>query len=441
MTQFAVVGLGKFGMALAEELTRLGQGVIAVDANPEKTRDAQALVRQAFTADATQRPALVSMELGKVDVAVVSLGQRMDWAALAVLHLSELGVPQIVAKALNEEHAAMLTRLGASHVVFPEKEMAYRVAEQLGSRHILSYLPLDADFAILELATPAAWIGRSLAALDPGRAFGIQVLAVRELLPERTIVPPGGDLVLKDSDVLVVLGPEKMLSRVRRLDAQRRQFAVIGLGRFGYYMVRSLSDMGHDVLALDDRKDNVEQIAPFCSQALVADATDQSEIEDTGAFEAQVGIVAIGDRIDASILATLYLKEAGVREIIAKAGSPAHARILARIGASDVVHPERDAALLTAQRLAAPTVLERLPFLEGYAISETPAPRALWGVSLSRTHLRSAHNVSVILIKRRVAGEDLTLPARPDEVFREGDKLLVLVRPNDLEAFRKAYPE
>lgn len=440
MKGFAVLGLGRFGMALAEELSRLGQRVTAVDADPERTREAQAFVQQALVADATRRHSLASMGLGEAEGAVVSLGESMDRASLAVLHLDELAVPRIVAKALNEEHAAMLARIGATHVVFPEKEMAFRVAERLGSQHVLSYVPMGAGFAVLEMAAPRAWLGRGLEELDLGRTFGVQVLAVRELVPERTVVAPPPGQIFKDSDVLVVFGPDEAIDRVRRLGVQRRRFAVIGLGRFGYHLVRSLYGLGHDVLAVDDREETVEQIAPSCSQAIRADATDPAQLRDAGVEEAHVGIVAMGTRLDASILATLYLKEAGVREIVAKASSAPHARILERIGAGDVVRPERDSALLTAQRLAEPAVLERLPFLEGYAFTELPAPPALWGRSLGQSHLRREHQLSVVLVERRVGGEVVTLPASPDEVLREGDQLTVLARPADVAAFRREHP-
>ncbi|MBE0617501.1 MAG: TrkA family potassium uptake protein, partial [Proteobacteria bacterium] len=282
MRRFAVIGLGKFGMALAEELTRLGQQVTAIDADPDKAREAQAFVHQAYVADATRRTSLVSMGLAEVDVGVVSLGEKMDRASLGVLHLSELGVPHIAAKALNQEHASMLARMGAHQVVFPEREMAFRLAERLGSQHVLSYVPLRSGFAVLEVAAPAAWTGRGRGRPAPGRAFGVQVLAVRELVPERTIVSPRPDQVVKDSDALVVLGPDAAIDRVRRLDVQRRQFAVIGLGRFGYHLVRNLYEMGHDVLAVDDREETVQQIGPFCSQAVVADASDEAQMKDVG---------------------------------------------------------------------------------------------------------------------------------------------------------------
>jgi len=441
MTPFAVIGLGKFGMALARELSRLGKQVTAVDTDPAKTREAQSFAHQAFTADATRRRSLVAMGLADVEVAVVSLGEAMDRASMGVLHLHQLGVTQIVAKALTEVHATMLARIGAAQVVFPEREMAFRLAEQLGSQHVLNYVPLGSGFAVLEMAAPAAWIGRTLAELDLGRVFGVQMLALRELVPERTIVTPHAGQVVKDSDALVVMGPDAAIDRVRKLDVRRRQFAVIGLGRFGHHLVRSLYGMGHDVLAIDDQAETVEQITPYCSQAVVADAEDETALRETGALEAQVGIVAIGTRLDSSILATLYLREAGVKEIVAKAGSAAHARILHRIGASEVVQPERDAALHTAQRLAEPMVLERLPFLEGYTIIELPTPSILAGKTLSEAHLRRTHQLSVLLVKRQVAGVEVQVAAGPDERLQQADVLTVLAKPEQIAAFRREFPE
>lgn len=215
MRRFAVIGLGNFGMALALELARLGQRVIAVDSDPDRARDAQAHVHQALVANGTDRDNLVAMGIDEVDVVAVSLGGNMDAAILAVLHLSRLGVPEIVAKALNEDHAEILTRVGATRVVFPEKEMALRVAERLSSRNVLDYLSLSSGFSVIELAPSKNLVGKSLAELELGRRFGVQVLAVKELVPERIVIAPSADQVFKDSDILVVMGTEDALRRLR----------------------------------------------------------------------------------------------------------------------------------------------------------------------------------------------------------------------------------
>lgn len=215
MRRFAVIGLGNFGMALAKQLARLGQKVYAIDSNPDKAREAQIHVNQAMVAEATDIENLVAMGIKKVDAAVVSLGGRMDVATTVVLHLTKLGVPEIVAKALSEDHAEILKRVGATRVIFPEKQAASRAAERLSSRNVLGYLTLSSGFSIIELAPSINVVGKSLQQLDLGRKYGVQILAVKEIVPERTIIAPSPDRVIKDSDVLVVMGAEEELRKLK----------------------------------------------------------------------------------------------------------------------------------------------------------------------------------------------------------------------------------
>lgn len=215
MAHVGVMGLGNFGMALAVELARLGLKVTAVDANPDRAREAQAHVAQALVADATDARALATLGVAKMDAVTVSLGGRLETSILAVLHLSRLGAPEIVAKALTEDHAEILARVGATRVVFPEKDMAHRLALTLTSRTVLDYLSLASGLSVVELAPTRRLIGRSLAELALGREAGVQVLAVRELVPDRVVLAPGADRIVKDSDILVVMGPEDEIARLR----------------------------------------------------------------------------------------------------------------------------------------------------------------------------------------------------------------------------------
>ncbi len=208
MRRYAVIGLGSFGMPLALELSRLGQRVTAIDANPERARDAQAQVHQALVADATDRDNLRAMGVEQVDAAVVSLGGHAEAAVRVVLHLTRLGVREIVAKCLDEEHGEILSRVGATRVVFPERDMATRVARRLHSRSVLDYLSLASGFSVVELAPTTKQIGKRLAELSLGQEQGVQVLAVKELVPERVVSAPAAEFVVKDSDILVVMGPE-----------------------------------------------------------------------------------------------------------------------------------------------------------------------------------------------------------------------------------------
>jgi len=221
---------------------------------------------------------------------------------------------------------------------------------------------------------------------------------------------------------------------------ERRRFTVIGLGSFGHHLARALYEMGHDVLAVDHERAAVDAIQAHCSRAALADAADKEELEAAGVAGADVGVVGLGTRVDASILATLFLKELGVKEIVAKAVSHDHGRILSRIGATEVIYPERDVALRLAQNLAEPDVLERIPFLEGYALVEILAPDTLWGKTLAESRLRKDHHLSVALIKRRIQGEETAVPARGEEKIQRRDILVVLAQTEDVEAFRKLHP-
>lgn len=215
MKRFAVIGLGRFGMALAAELSRLGERVTAVDVDPDKARHAQAFVTQALVADATIRENLSAIGVDRADVAAVSLGDRMDAAILVVFHLTYLRVSEIIAKAVNEDHAEILSRVGATRVVYPEKEMALRMAQRLSSRNVLDYLSLSSGFHVVELAPSKKFVGRSLAELDLARKYGVQVLAVKELVPDRTAIAPSASQVIKDSDILVVMGPDEAVRKLR----------------------------------------------------------------------------------------------------------------------------------------------------------------------------------------------------------------------------------
>lgn len=221
---------------------------------------------------------------------------------------------------------------------------------------------------------------------------------------------------------------------------ERRRFAIIGMGSFGFHLARSLFEKGHDVLAVDSDPERLETVRPFCSHTCLADAAAGEEMEKAGVGAADVGVVAVGSALDASILATLFLKEQGVKEIVAKAVTAEHARILSRIGATEVVHPERDMAQRLAERLVAPDVLERMPFLEDHALVEFPAPSTLWGRTLSQTGLRSEHRLAVVLVKRREQGAQAVAPPRGDQVINQGDVLVVLARVEDVKTFRRANP-
>ncbi|MEJ5377423.1 MAG: TrkA family potassium uptake protein [bacterium] len=218
MKQIAVIGLGNFGYHLATNLCAKGHEVMAIDRDPQKVQAIKDLVTRAVMADATDREVLEDLGLRQMDTVVVSIGTEMSNSILATLHLKEIGVKRVVAMAISEPHERILRRVGASEVVFPEKDLATSLAEKLHNPNMLDYLPFSPDYSIVELAPPRKFIGRSLKELDLINRYGVQVVAVRELVPERLNMIPTGNFVVKDSDIIILLGPNKSLEKIREQD-------------------------------------------------------------------------------------------------------------------------------------------------------------------------------------------------------------------------------
>ncbi|MCB2225771.1 MAG: TrkA family potassium uptake protein [Desulfarculaceae bacterium] len=211
----AVIGLGQFGSALARELKTLKHHVTAIDSDPKAVGRVQDVVDQAVVADATDRNLLEELGLALVDAAVISLGDNLGASILITLHFKEMGIGRIVAKAISPEHEKILKRIGAGEVVFPERDAAERLSRSLTDPNLLDYLPIDDEFSVAELAPPDALVGKSLAELDLRKNYGVNVIAVRELVPERMNLVVAPDYVIKDSDILVVAGRQTDLERLR----------------------------------------------------------------------------------------------------------------------------------------------------------------------------------------------------------------------------------
>jgi trk system potassium uptake protein TrkA len=435
--RIAVIGLGNFGMTVASELARRNCRVLAIDTDPGRARDAQAFVETAVVASATDPEELGTLGVGQARAAIVSLGDQAHNSTLASLYLRRLGVPEILAKAIDEDHAEILSGVGATQVFYPEKEMAGRVARRLGSSNVLDAFHIASNLSVIEIATPVEFVGRSLAELDLGRRHGIQVLAVKELVPERIRLVPGPATVCKDSDILLLAGPEEVLRTWGATGVERKKFAVIGLGGFGRSTVRALHDLGHDVLAVDSDPRALDAVRPYASRVEVVDGCDRGGLEAAGVADADVGVVGLGSHIDVSLLATLALKQLHVAQIVAKAVTGDHAAILHQLGAMEVVHPERDVAMRVAERLMHPGVLEEIPYIEGYAFMEVQAPGYLWGKTLAAADLRRRHHTAVVAVQRGAGAGAATIPASGGLELQRGDILILLTRHADLAALQQ----
>ncbi|MBE0460784.1 MAG: TrkA family potassium uptake protein [Candidatus Aminicenantes bacterium] len=212
--KFTVIGLGSFGYNVAKTLYEKGNEVLAVDKDKERIETVKAFVSHAVNMDAADKENLQALGIQDMDVVVVSLGPEMEASILTVLYLHEIGVKRIVAKALTEDHAKILEAIGATEVIYPEKDMAIKTALRLSSPNVLEYLLLLSGFGIQEIAPPEKFIGKSLKELDLRNKYGIQVIAIRELIPEKTTFIPKADFVIKDSDILIIMGEEKQLAKL-----------------------------------------------------------------------------------------------------------------------------------------------------------------------------------------------------------------------------------
>ncbi|GLZ76161.1 potassium transporter [Actinorhabdospora filicis] len=209
--------------------------------------------------------------------------------------------------------------------------------------------------------------------------------------------------------------------RKRLIQPDAGTVAVIGLGRFGGAVAESLVRMGHEVLAIDERADIVQQWSDRLTHVVQADATDATVLAQLGIGEFDRVVVAIGTDIEASVLTVLAVEEAGVGEIWAKAITAKHGRILHRVGAHHVVYPEaamgeRVAHLVTGR------MIDFIEFDDGFAIVKTRAPQEAVGRTLAEAQLRTKYGVTVVGVKR--PGEDFTY-ARPDTPIAEGDLIIV----------------
>lgn len=203
------------------------------------------------------------------------------------------------------------------------------------------------------------------------------------------------------------------------------QYAVIGVGNFGYYLAVQLYEKGHEVLAVDLDENRVQLIKDKVSRAVVADATDPEALEPLGLGGMDAVCVSLGSDLSASILVTLHLKDIGVERILVKCFSEPHGRALRKIGATDVLHPEKDMAASLAERLHSPNVIEYLPFLEGHSIVEMEPPEGFFGKALKDLDLINRYGVQVVAVKDTRTERSRMVPTG-DYAIREKDVLILL---------------
>jgi len=216
--QFAVIGLGRFGENLVKELNRMGYEVLAIDVDENRVNNAKDIATYAVEADTTDEQVLTKLGIRNFDVVVVAIGDNIQSNTLTTILLKEMGVKTIVTKARNSLHGKVLEKIGADIVVYPERDMAIKVAHSLASESIVDFINLSAEFSIVEMITPQEFINKTLVENNIRKQYKVNIIAIKR--GRDIIVAPGPDEKIINDDILVVLGKNKDLTYLSKLDYQ-----------------------------------------------------------------------------------------------------------------------------------------------------------------------------------------------------------------------------
>jgi len=217
MKKFAVIGLGNFGFHAAKALYKDGNEVVAIDSDKGRVHAIDPYSSEAIVLDATDKEALKSLGLENMDAVIVSTGTKISTSILICLYLQEMGVQKILAKALDEDHEKILKRVGATEIIHPERDMGIRVSRSLSRPNVLDFIPLAEDYDLVQVGPPREFIGKSLKDLNLRAKYNVHIIAIHEIVPENFRLVPSPDFVIKDSDILIMLGKSEDIRRIKAL--------------------------------------------------------------------------------------------------------------------------------------------------------------------------------------------------------------------------------
>ncbi|MCX7694981.1 MAG: TrkA family potassium uptake protein [Caloramator sp.] len=209
-----------------------------------------------------------------------------------------------------------------------------------------------------------------------------------------------------------------------------KQFVVIGLGRFGSSIAKTLYSLGHEVLAIDIDEEVVQDISDHVTHAVQADATDEATLKSLGIRNFDIAVITIGSDVQSSVLVTLLVKELGVKYVIAKAQNELHAKVLYKIGADRVVFPERDMGIRVAHNLCSSNILDYIELSPDYSIMEVTALEEWEDKTLKELNFRTRYGINVMAIKR---GNDINISPAAEDVIKKGDILVVIGGTDDIK--------
>lgn len=216
---YVVFGLGSFGYSLAETLGDAGYEVMVVDKDSDPIQSISPKITYAVRADVTDPGVLESLDISQFDVAVIAFTQNMDASIMATLYAKEYKIPKVVAKAVTALHGTILRKVGADEVVFPERDMGVRVAQNLVAGGMVDFLELSDEYRLTEMHVPARWVGHSLNDLDARGRYNINVIALKDGKEVSMNIDP--NQILQDHQFLVVMGDNESLDRLLNQEGER----------------------------------------------------------------------------------------------------------------------------------------------------------------------------------------------------------------------------
>ena len=214
MKRAVVIGIGIFGYNITRNLFENGFEVVAIDKNKDIIQKVRDYCTKAVLADGTNQDIMNEIGIEENDIAIISFGEDLAAATLITLHLKQMKVKNIIVKAPNEDHKMILEKVGATQVIIPEMDVARKLAKSLISPNVMDYIPLSEDYMIFEMAPPNSFLGKTLSELQLRNKYNIEVIAVRDVISDNVNMIPDASFVVKDGEVLVVIGKEGDIRKI-----------------------------------------------------------------------------------------------------------------------------------------------------------------------------------------------------------------------------------
>lgn len=216
MKSFLVIGLGRFGTSCAQALNDMNYEVLGVDQDVNLVNNIAPYVTHAVTADSTNEDFLSTIGVDKFDACIVAIGDNQEASVMITVLLKEYGAKYVIAKAHNDLHAKVLSKIGADRVVLPERDMAIKLAHNLYNKNIYDMIDISPDYSIITIQSPKSWCGKTLIELSPRDKYGVNVIAI-ESSPKDINVLPNANTVIRENDILVVIGHNEELNKLKKV--------------------------------------------------------------------------------------------------------------------------------------------------------------------------------------------------------------------------------